>query len=579
MTIVIGGGPGPGGPGGPAAGRPRFPETLLQVTSLRERLVGDIRPALLTVLGAVGFVLLIACANVANLLLARATTRRREIAIRAALGAGRWRIVRLLLAESTVLGLLGGACGLVLALLAIRPLVALMPAGLADGLFRQIPIGIDGPVLAFTLVLSLATGVLFGLAPAFAAARPDLQDPLKEAGRGRSSAARGLLVAGEVALAVVLLVGAGLLLRSFLRLQAVDPGFRPERLLTMGVDPDSSKYPAPGAQAALFRELAERARALPGIESVSYGDSLPLTGFGMIRRGFEIEGRPPLEIDQQPEVAINTVGPGYFETLGIRVVRGRSFEESDTAESLPVAVVDEAMARGFWGDEDPVGRRFRSGPEGSPWITVIGVVGPVKHEGRESARERAVLYQPWQQRAQLSGFLAVRTRSEPAALAASLRQVVRSVDRSLPVYEVATMDERLATNVADRRFNLLLLGLLAGVALALAAVGLYGVLTYTVSERTHEIGIRMALGARRETVLSLILRQGLTLVAAGIAAGLLGSLLVGRLLAASLFGVRPTDPVTFAAISLALLAVALLSSWLPARRATRVNPTVALRQE
>ncbi|HEX3131609.1 MAG TPA: ABC transporter permease [Thermoanaerobaculia bacterium] len=588
MTIVIGGGPGPGGRGGPGGPggprglggpRPGFPETILKVMSLREHLVGDIRPALLTLLGAVGLVLLIACANVANLLLARATTRRREIAIRAALGAGRWRIVRLLLAESTVLGILGGVCGLILAAMAVRPLIALMPADLADGLFRQVPIGIDAPVLAFTLALALATGLLFGLAPALTASRPDLQDPLKEAGRGRSGVARSLLVAGEVALAVVLLVGAGLLFRSFLRLQAVDPGFRPEKILTMGVELDRTKYDSPEEQATLFRELAAQARALPGVESVSYGDSLPLTDYTMIRRGFRMEGRPPLDIDRQPEVAVTAVGPGYFETLGVRVVRGRGFEESDTATSLPVAVVDEAFARGFWGGEDPVGRRYQSGGPEAGWVTVVGVVAPVKHEGLGSTRERAALYRPWQQEPRPFGFLALRTRNEPAALASGLRQAVRSVDRSLRVYDVSTMEERLATNVADRRFNLLLLGLLAGVALALAAIGLYGVLTYTVSERTHEIGIRMALGARRETVLSLILRQGLTLVAAGIAAGLLGSLLVGRLLAASLFGVRPTDPVTFAAIAIALLAVALLSSWLPARRATRVDPTVALRQE
>jgi putative ABC transport system permease protein len=578
MTIVIGGG-GPGPRGGPGGGRPRLPEMTLQVTSLRERLVGDIRPALLTVLGAVGFVLLIACANVANLLLARATTRRREIAVRAALGAGRGRIVRLLLAESAVLGLLGGVCGLFLALLAIRPLVALMPPDLADGLFRQIPVGIDGPVLAFTLALSLATGLVFGLAPALAASRPNLQDPLKEAGRGRSSSARGLLVAGEVALAVILLVGAGLLLRSFFRLQAVDPGFRPERVLTLAVEPATEKYPTEGARAALFRELAGQARTLPGVESASYGDSLPLTDLSMILRGFRMEGRPPIPPEEQPEVGITSVGPGYFESLGIRLSRGRGFAESDNAASLPVAVVDEALARSFWGDEDPVGRRFQSGGPDSPWVTVVGVAAPVKHEGLDSSHERATLYRPWQQQPRRFGYLAVKTRNDPAALTASLRQAVLSVDRSLPVYDVATMDERLATTVADRRFNLLLLGLLAVVALALAAVGLYGVLTYTVSERTHEIGIRMALGARRETVLSLILRQGLTLVAAGIAAGLLGSLLVGRLLAASLFGVQPTDPMTFAAISLALLGVALLSSWLPARRATRVDPTVALRQE
>jgi len=572
ITIRLGGGP--GGPGGP---RPRLPESILKITSLRERLVGDIRPALLTLLGAVGFVLLIACANVANLLLARATTRRREIAIRAALGAGRGRIARLLLTESALLGLLGGICGLVLALAAVRPLVALMPAGLAHGLFRQVEIGIDGTVLAFTLAVSLGTGLLFGLAPALAASRPDLQDPLKEGGRGRSSAARGLLVAAEVALAVVLLVGAGLLLRSFLRLQAVDPGFRPERVLTLAVDLGPDNYPSPASQANFFGELARRVRALPGVESVSYGDSMPLTGFGMIRRGLQVEGRPPLPPEEQPEVAVTTVGPGYFDTLGVRIVRGRGFDERDRADGLPVAVVSESMARIFWGEEDPVGRRFQSGRQGT--VTVVGVAADVKNEGLAADKQRAQMYRPFLQDPRPFGFLAVRTRSDPAALTAGVRGEVLVLDRNRPVYDIATMEERLATSVADRRFNLLLLGLFALVALVLAAVGLYGVLAYAVNERTHEIGIRMALGARRESVLGLILRQGVMLVVMGLAAGLLASLLLGRVLAGSLYGVPSTDPVTFMAIPVALLAVALLSSWLPARRATQVDPTVALRQD
>jgi putative ABC transport system permease protein len=578
ITMRIGGGPGgPPGPGGPGANRPGLPESVLKITSLRERLVGDIRPALLTLLGAVGFVLLIACANFANLLLARATTRRREIAIRAALGAGRGRIARLLLTESALLGLLGGICGLVLALAAVRPLVALMPAGLAHGLFRQVEIGIDGTVLAFTLFVSLGTGLLFGLAPALSASRTDLQDPLKEGGRGRSSAARGLLVAAEVALAVVLLVGAGLLLRSFLRLQAVDPGFRPERVLTLAVDLGSESYPLPASQANFFGELARRVRALPGVESVSFGDSIPLTDIGMIRRGFQVEGRPPLPPEEQPEVAVTTVGPDYFRTLGVRIVRGRGFDERDREGGLPVAVVSESMARHYWGEEDPVGRRFESGRQGT--LTVVGVAAEVKHEGLEATTQRAQMYRPFLQQPRPFGFLAVRTRSDPAALTAGIRSTVLALDSNRPVYDVATMEERLATSVADRRFNLLLLGLFALVALLLAAVGLYGVLAYTVSERTHEIGIRMALGARRESVLGLILRQGVMLVAAGLAAGLLASLLLGRVLAGSLYGVPSTDPVTFAAIPLALLAVALVSSWLPARRATQVDPTVALRQD
>ena len=566
-----------GGPGGPGGGRARLPETVLKVTSLRERLVGDVRPALLTMLGAVGFVLLIACANVANLLLARATTRRREIAIRAALGAGRGRIARLLLTESALLGLLGGILGLVLALAALRPLVSLMPAGLAHGLFRQVEIGIDAAVLAFTFAVSIGTGLLFGLAPALSASRPNLQDPLKEGGRGRSSAARGLLVAAEVALAVVLLVGAGLLLRSFLRLMDVDPGFRAERVLTLGIDLGPENYPSPGSQAGFFRELARRVGALPGIEAVTFGDSMPLTDIGMIRRGFRVEGRPPLDPEDQPEVAVTVVGPGYFETLGVRILKGRGFEPTDREGSLPVAVISESMARHFWEDENPVGRRFQGGRDGE--ITVVGVAADVKHEGPEADRQRAQMYRPFLQDPRPFGFLAVRTRNDPAALTSSIRNEVQALDRNRPVYDVATLEERLATSVADRRFNLLLLGLFALVALALAAVGLYGVLAYSVGERTHEIGIRMALGARKESVQGLILRQGVLLVAAGLAAGLLASLLLGKVLAGSLYGVPSTDPVTFTAIPVALLAVALVSSWLPARRATRVDPTVALRQD
>jgi len=579
---------GPGGPGGPGGGRmfsiriggppgagPRLglPQPLLKVTSLRTWLVGDVGPALLLMLGAVGLVLLIACANVANLLLARATARRQEIAIRAALGAGRGRIVRLLLVESALLGLLGGLCGLLLAFGALRPLVAMMPADLAAGLFRQTPIGIDGAVLAFALLLSVGSALLFGLAPALAASRADLHNPLKEGARSGSAGARGALVVAEVALAVVLLVAAGLLLHSFVRLQAVDPGFDGERVLTLGIDLDPGRYPSPESRSGIFQELAGRLGALPGVEAASYGDSVPLTDVTTIVRGLRAEGRPLLDPEQQPEVAITTVGPDYFRALGIRLVRGRGFTAQDAAGAQPVAVISEKMARTFWGDEDPVGRLFHRGRND---VTVVGIAADVKHDGLDDRSARLQMYSPSLQSPRSSSFLVVRAKADPAALVRSVRNAVLAVDRNLPVYNVATLRERLDASVADRRFNLTLLALFSLLALALAGVGLYGVLAYAVTERTHEIGIRMALGAERQGVLTLILRQGLTLAAIGIAVGLPVSILTGRALQSSLFGITAADPATLVLIPLTLLAVALLASWLPARRATRVDPMVAL---
>jgi putative ABC transport system permease protein len=574
MQIAIRGGGPPGG--GPPGARMRLPQPLLKVTALRAWMAGDIGPALLLMLGAVGLVLLIACANVANLLLARATARRQEIAIRAALGAGRGQIVRLLLAESLLLGLLGGLCGLLLAFAALRPLVAMMPADLAAGLFRQTPVGINGTVLAFTLLLAVGSAVLFGLAPALAAARADLQNPLKEGARSGSAGARSALVIAEMALAVVLLVAAGLLLHSFVRLQAVDPGFDGERVLTLGIDLDPQRYASPDSRSGVFRELAARLGALPGVEVASYGDSVPLTDVSMIVRGLRAEGRPLLAPEQQPEVAVTTVGPEYFRALGIGLVRGRGFTAQDAAGAQPVAVISERMARTFWGDEDPMGRTFRQGPRE---LTVVGVVKDIKHDGLDDPSARVQMYSPFLQQPRFSSFLVVRTKAAPAAVVRSVRQAVLAFDRNIPVYNVATLGERLDAAVADRRFNLTLLALFSLLALVLAGVGLYGVLAYTVTERTHEIGIRMALGAERRRVLLLILRQGITLAAVGIALGLPASLLAGRVLRRSLFGITAADPATLTLIPLTLLAVALLAAWLPARRATRVDPIVALRNK
>jgi putative ABC transport system permease protein len=581
MTIQIAGGPGPGGPGG-GGPRPRggfeLPEMKLEIVPLAERLSGNVRPALLLLLGAVGLVLLIACANVANLLLARATARRREIAIRAALGAGRGRIVRQLLTESVLLGLLGGAAGLLLAFAGIRLLLALVPADLWGGLLRQIPIGIDLPVLAFTLLLSMATGLVFGLAPALQASRVDLSDPLKEGGRTRPGRARGLLVAAEVAMAVILLVGAGLLFRSFLRLQSVNPGFEPEGVLTLGFDLPRNAYSEPARQRLFFEELSRRAAALPGVESAAVANGIPLTGFSMILRGLTVDGRDPLPPDQQPEVAVVTASPDYFRTMGIKILSGRPFAGADGEGGAPVAIVSRSMARKFWGDADPVGRRLRVGPPDVPWTTVVGMVEDVRSEGLE-ADPRLQMYRPFFQQPRPMGYLAVKTAGDPAALVRAVRAEALALDRNVPVRDVLTMEQRLAGSVSSRRFNLVLLGLFAALALALAGVGLYGVLAYAVTERTREIGIRMALGARREGVLGLIIRQGLTLAAVGAGAGLVLSFALSRYLRSSLFGVTSNDPVTYVAIPLLLLMVALLSSYLPARRATRVDPMVALRNE
>ncbi|HEV8580560.1 MAG TPA: ABC transporter permease [Thermoanaerobaculia bacterium] len=575
IQIRMGGGPPP--PGG--GGRPfRMPEAKLDVMPLSEHLLGNVRPALLMLLGAVGFVLLIACANVANLLLARATARRREIAIRAALGAGRRRIAGQLLVESALLGLAGGACGLLLAFAGIRLLLAMVPADLWGGLLRQTAIGIDGPVLLFTLLLSLATGLLFGLAPALGASRVDLTEPLKEGGRGHSGRARGLLVAAEMALAVVLLVLAGLLFRSFLRLRAVDPGFTPERVLTMPIELPADGYTSPAARVNFFQELSRRAAALPGVESAAFSDSIPLSGVSMILRGLRVEGRDPLPPEKQPEIAITAVSPDYFRTMGIRIVGGRAFSEADTSSGTPVAVISRSMARKLWGDTDAVGRRLRMGPSTAPWTTVVGVAVDVRQDGLDT-EPRAQMYRPFLIDPRDAGFLAVRTAANPAALIPAVRREVMALDRNVPLYDIATMEQRLAGSVAARRFNLVLLGLFAALALALAGVGLYGVLGYAVTERTREIGVRMALGAQRRGVLGLIIRQGLTLAAAGVGFGLVASFACSRLLRTSLFGITTNDPVTYVAIPLLLMLVALLSSYLPARRATRVDPLVTLRVE
>ncbi|HZF10010.1 MAG TPA: ABC transporter permease [Thermoanaerobaculia bacterium] len=574
-----GGAGGPGGPGGRGGRGPRPFDAETRLSLLHTHLVGEVRPALLLLAGAVGLVLLIACANVAHLLLARAAARRREIAIRAALGAGQGRLVRHLLTESAVLGLAGGAAGLLLALWGARLLVALTPADLAGALLPQVAVGLDGPVLLFTFLLSLATSLLFGLAPAVTAARVDLREPLQATAKSGLGRGRGLLVAAEVALAAVLLVGAGLLLRSFARLQAVDPGFRPERVLTLALDLSASgRYEKPAAQTAFLSELAQRVAALPGVRSAAFGDSLPLARVLRMMRGLAVENKPPQDPREQPEVMLSAVSPAYFQTLGIGLVRGRAFDGRDLPSALPVAVVNRTLAHAFWGDVDPIGKRLRFGPPGTPWTTVVGEVVDVHRQDLATA-PKAELYLPFLQRPGPFGFLALRTRGDPATLTAAVRRELRALDPSLPAFDVSTLEERLAATVAARRFGLLLLGAFAALALGLAAVGLSGVIAYAVAEQTREIGIRMALGADRRNVLSMVVGKGLAMAAVGVALGLPVAFGLSRFLKSALYDIAPSDPLTYLAIPLVLLSAALLAAYVPARRATRVEPVVALRQE
>jgi predicted permease len=551
------------------------------VVPLHEQITGEIKPTLLLLLGAVALVLLIACANVANLLLAKASARASEIAVRAALGASAWRIVRQLLTESALLALLGGACGLLLASSGVKALARLIAVSLP----RAPEVGLDARVLGFTLLVSLVTGVAFGLAPAYQAARLNLNDMLKEGGRGALVGARnrlrGGLIVAEVALALMLLVGAGLLLKSFIRLSNVAPGFNPRNALAMSISLPDKKYPDAARRAAFFEQILQRIDALPGVEAAGLTASLPVAAWPP-DVGVKVDGRDAAP-DRLYSSDFDYCTPNYFRAMGIPLLKGRFFDERDTAGSPRVAIVNEAFAQTYFPSEEPLGRRIEGGAiavsvvgEGS-W-EIVGVVGDARHRGlTENVRPMFYMPQPFSRFG--GAHLVVRTSGAPPEYARSVRQAILAVDNEQPVANLRTLEDVIATSVAERRLTLRLIGLFAVVALLLAAIGLYGVMVYVVTLRAHEIGVRVALGARPRDVLRLIIRQGMTLVGIGLFIGLIGALSLSRFIANQLHEVNAVDPATFALISLLLAVVALLACYLPARRATKVDPLIALRRE
>ena len=561
-------------------------QSSVTLISLREYFIGDIRQSLLILLGAVGFVLLIACANVANLLLARAASRSREMAIRTALGAGRLRIIRQLLTESVILSVAGGAVGLLLALWGVD---VLRGASL-DIIPTTADISLDKTVLVFTLGVSVLTGLVFGLAPALQASKLELNESLKEGGRtGNASAARsrvrGLLVVAEVALSLMLLIGSSLLIRSFMRLRQTDTGFNSEHLLTMQLSYRVGENE--GRKAAnFFAQVEEKIESLAGVEAVAVSNGVPFLGSS--ETSFHIVGRPPEEPGKRPMTVAFYPTRGYLDAMGIRLQRGRFFDRRDTQQSPLVAVVDEEFARQYFPGEDPIGQRFEGNKEmGIPDAEIVGIVSHVKNYGLDAPGPvQAEMYlsrdqvpERFQPLLADRVSLVVRTAGDPAAMTAAVRRAIQEIDPNQPVYDVNTMEQVLSDSIATQRLSMLLLTVFASVAVILAAVGIYGVMSYTVAQRTHEIGVRMALGAQGRDVMRMVVRHGMIMTAAGVMVGLAGAFALTRVMSSLLYGVSATDVVTFTGVPLVLVAVALLANVIPARRATKVDPLEALRYE
>jgi predicted permease len=548
----------------------------ISVVPLLDQVVGNVRRAVLVLLGSVALVLLIACANVANLLLTRASGRHREVAIRTALGANWHRLLLQLLTESVILGLMGGAAGLLIAKAALYVVRTINPGNIP----RLEAITIDGSVLAFTFAVSIATGIIFGLAPAIRAARLDLNSALKSGSRnvqsdggfGSRRRLRSLLVVSEVAISLMLLIGAGLLIRSFVRLQAVSPGFNPDGVISMRVGASGRQFPNREAAVEYFRQFGDRIAAVPGVKVRGGVTSLPFTssvGWGSISvEGFVPQPGQELQVDQRAAT------PDYFRTMEIPLVKGRFFNEFDgLPNAQPVVIVDEKFAQRFWPDQDPIGKHVWNDPKRPS--TIVGVVGVVKQYGLD-VDGRIVVYRP---SVGLLGYQVARTSGDPAAVAREMVRAIQAIDPTIPVYDIRTMRDRMSSSMARQRFSMIMLGAFAAFALILAAVGVYGVMSYLVTQSTHDIGVRMALGAQRGAIVTMIVRHGAELTAAGIVIGLAAALLLTRVMATLLFGVSATDPATFAAVPLLLGVIALLASYLPALRATRVDPVVALRDE
>lgn len=561
----------------------QYPETNadrgVRVVPLHKQVVGNVESYLYMLFAAVGFVLLIACANVAGLLLARVTARHREVAIRLALGASRWRLMRQLLTESVMLSALSGLLGLLFAYAGIKLLLALTPSEVP----RLHEIGLHVPVFLWTLMISIVTGLLFGLAPALQASKPDLNKALKESsgrnpGSLQGSGLRNLLVVAEVAVALLLLVGAGLMTRSFVRLQQVNPGFATSNVLTMNLALPTKKYRQQQVN-IFYDQLIERVRNLPGVKSVGGIDPLPLSNSN-VSNSVLVEGAPVVALADRPSVGVRVITPGYFQTMSIPVLKGRSFTEQDRDNSARVIVVNEELASRFWPNQDAMGKRlgFEEDPGKQVWREVVGVVGNVKHKALEIEAMPEV-YFPYQQFPVNFMSLVVHTASEPASMIPAIRSQVLSIDKDQPVSDIMTMEQRLAKSLASSRFVMLLLGSFSVLALGLAAVGIYGVMAYLVTERTQEIGVRMALGAQRLDVLKLVVRKGMALTIVGTAIGLVASFALTRLMRSLLFEVTPTDWLTFVIASMVLLTVALLACYVPARQATKVDPLTALRYE